>query len=163
MIPEPTRPIVNPEQPARWQPHVTVAAIIEKDARFLLVEECINGQLLLNQPAGHWENGETLIDAISRETLEETAWHFKPEYLVGIYQWQPPEQPQSTFLRFAFAGSLSGFEEDRELDSPITRTLWYKHQEIKESQDRHRSPQLLRCVEDYLKGKRYPLQVLNKL
>ncbi|MDH5256427.1 MAG: NUDIX hydrolase [Gammaproteobacteria bacterium] len=144
----------------RWQPHVTVAAIIERENQFLVVEEDIENQLLLNQPAGHWENGETLIEAVMRETLEETAWHFVPEYLVGIYQWQHPDKADTTYLRFAFSGSLTHFDENRQLDSPIVRTLWQNHEDLIKNRARHRSPQLLLCINDYLNGNRFPLNCL---
>ncbi|MDH3327259.1 MAG: NUDIX hydrolase [Gammaproteobacteria bacterium] len=144
----------------RWQPHVTVAAVIEQDNQFLLVEENIDNQLMLNQPAGHWENGETLIEAVIRETLEETAWHFVPEFLIGIYQWQHPTLPEETYLRFAFTGSLLSFEKNRQLDNPIVRTVWQDYEELLHSRARHRSPQLLLCVDDYLQGKRYPIECL---
>ena len=145
----------------RWQPHVTVAAIIERENQFLLVEENIENQLMLNQPAGHWENGETLLEAVIRETLEETAWHFTPEHLVGIYQWQPPNRPDQTYLRFAFCGSLTDFEENRKLDSPIVRTIWSDYDALIASKPKHRSPQLLLCVDDYLKGNRFPLNCIT--
>jgi len=144
----------------RWLPHVTVAAIIEQENKFLLVEENINGQLLLNQPAGHWENGETLIEAVIRETLEETAGHFTPEYLVGIYQWQVPNNPGQIYLRFAFAGSISHFETDFILDDPIVRTVWYDYEALLDTRHQHRSPQLLQCVDDYRTGKCYSLDCL---
>jgi len=145
----------------RWLPHVSVAAIIEKDRRFLLVEEKKENQLLLNQPAGHWENNETLVEAVIRETLEETAWHFKPQYLLGIYQWQHPIKADLTYLRFAFGGDLIEHDPSRTLDTGIERTLWFTAQEIRDSVNRHRSPQLLKCVEDYLDNIRYPLSCLN--
>ncbi len=145
----------------RWQPYVTVAAIIERDDQFLLVEEDIDGKLTLNQPAGHWENGETLTEAVIRETLEETAWHFTPEYLVGIYQWQHPKRTELTYLRFAFGGSLTKFEENRKLDSPIVRTLWCDYDKLINTQSRHRSPQLQLCVDDYLAGKRFSMDILT--
>ena len=144
----------------RWLPHVTVAAIIEQENKFLLVQENINGQLLLNQPAGHWENGETLIEAVIRETLEETAWHFAPEYLVGIYQWQVPNNPDQIYLRFAFAGSIINFETDLTLDDPIVRTVWHDYEALLKTRNQHRSPQLLQCVDDYRAGKRYSLDCL---
>jgi len=144
----------------RWTPHVTVAAIIEQDDKFLLVEENINDQLLLNQPAGHWENNETLVEAVIRETLEETAWHFSPEFLIGIYQWQLPSNTKETYLRFAFSGTIDQFEKERELDSPIVRTIWQDYGTLLQTKKRHRSPQLLLCIDDYLKGNRFPIDCL---
>ena len=145
----------------RWQPRVTVAAVIEKDNKFLLVEEQIDGKLLLNQPAGHWEYGESLLDAVKREVLEETAWEFTPEYLVGIYQWQHPQQDQLTFLRFTFSGAIDNFHPEIQLDHPIQQTLWLDRAELAAKQAQHRSPQVLRCVDDYLNGKRFDLSLIN--
>ena len=145
----------------RWLPHVSVAAIIEKDNKFLLVEERKEGKLLLNQPAGHWENNETLIEAVIRETLEETTWHFRPTYLVGIYQWQHPNIQELTYLRFAFAGELLTQDTSLKLDDGIENTVWYNKKEIDDSAERHRSPQLIKCVEDYLNGQRYPLNCIH--
>jgi len=145
----------------RWLPHVSVAAIIERDHKFLLVEERKEGKLMLNQPAGHWENNETLMEAVVRETLEETTWHFRPTYLVGIYQWQHPKNQELTYLRFAFAGNLLTQDPTRSLDEGIENTVWYSKKEILDSVDRHRSPQLIKCVEDYLNGKQYPLECIN--
>jgi len=141
----------------RWKPHVTVAAVVEQDGKFLLVEEKIRNELLLNQPAGHLDANESLIDAVIRETLEETAWEFLPESLVGIYQWQVPKQPEKVYIRFTFSGSVANFDADRELDTPIVRTIWSSYEDIVNSQNRHRSPQLLRCVDDYRAGVRIPL------
>jgi len=145
----------------RWQPNVTVAAVIERDDKFLLVEENINNVLQLNQPAGHWEYGETLVEAVIRETLEETAWHFTPSHLIGIYHWQHPSIENTTFLRFTFTGELLKQAKQQILDAGIERTVWMNLQEIKNSVTRHRSPQLLLCVEDYLEGKRYPLDCIT--
>src|SRR5579863_3484598 len=97
-----------------WKPDVTVAALIERDGRYLLVEERIRGRMVFNQPAGHLEDGESLVDAVVRETLEETAWRFTPRWLLGIYQWRSP-QGRST-LRFAFTGAVSDFDAGRSLD-----------------------------------------------
>lgn len=144
----------------RWQPFVTVAAVIEKENKFLLVEEKINGENLLNQPAGHWEKNETLIEAVIRETLEETAWYFQPEYLLGIYRWQLPNQQEQCYLRFAFTGKLLDKDTGRKLDPPIITTTWMTKNQLLAEQHRHRSPQVLRCVEDYLAGKRFPLDCL---
>ena len=145
----------------RWLPHVSVAAIIEKDKKFLLVEERKEGRLMLNQPAGHWENNETLVEAVIRETLEETAWHFRPNYLVGIYQWQHPKDKELTYLRFAFGGELLSKDHTRHLDDGIENTVWYDKKEILDSVDRHRSPQLVKCVEDYINGNRYSLDCIH--
>jgi len=145
----------------RWLPHVSVAAIIERDKQFLLVEEIKQGKLMLNQPAGHWENNETLEEAVIRETLEETAWHFKPTFLIGIYQWQHPIENNLTYLRFAFGGDLLEHDKFRTLDHDIENTIWLNEAEIRGSIERHRSPQLIKCVEDYLSGQRYPLECIH--
>ena len=140
--------------------HITVAAIIENDNRFLLVEELVHGQTVYNQPAGHLEDNETLIAASIRETLEESAWQFVPEYITGIYQWSPPENEQ-TFLRFCFAGQHQQHDKERQLDSGIIRAVWLDRQEIISRQDQLRSPLVLTCIDDYLKGQRYPLELLQ--
>jgi 8-oxo-dGTP pyrophosphatase MutT (NUDIX family) len=141
-----------------WKPDVTVAAIIERSGRFLLVEERIRGRLVLNQPAGHLEDGEALLDAVIRETLEETAWQFTPEALLGVYQWRSTRG--HTTLRFAFTGSVHGYDAARPLDPPIVTTHWLAREEIAQRAARLRTPLVLRCVEDYLAGRRLPLDVL---
>lgn len=142
-----------------WKPNVTVAAVIERDGKFLLVEEETAAGLRYNQPAGHLESDESLLDAVVRETLEESACHFVPQHLIGIYRWHSAES-DTTYLRFAFSGIIDGHEPGRELDSGIIRTLWQSYEEIRASRSRHRSPLILRCIEDYLAGKRFPLELL---
>ncbi|GAB4508935.1 MAG: NUDIX hydrolase [Sulfuricaulis sp.] len=142
-----------------WKPNVVVAAIIERDGKFLLVEEKADGQLVLNQPAGHLDEGESLMQAAVRETLEETAWHFTPEALLGVYRWPHPTKG-ITYLRFAFTGCVTRHEESRTLDHDIVRTLWLSPEEIRAERTRHRSPQVERCLDDYLTGRRYPLELL---
>lgn len=142
-----------------WKPNVVVAAIIERDGKFLLVEEKADGELVLNQPAGHLDEGESLVQAVIRETLEETAWHFQPESVLGVYRWQHPTKG-ITYLRFAFAGKVIRHDKDRALDHEIVRTLWLSPEEIRSARVRHRSPQVERCLDDYLAGQRYPLQLL---
>ncbi|MCL2635956.1 MAG: NUDIX hydrolase, partial [Betaproteobacteria bacterium] len=142
-----------------WKPNVTVAAVIERDGKFLLVEEEVEGELVFNQPAGHLEEGEALVAAAVRETLEESAWHFQPTHLVGIYHWRHPDQ-DVTFLRFAFAGELLGYEAGRPLDAGIVAARWLTLAEVRASRERHRSPLVLRCIEDLIAGKRYPLDLL---
>ncbi|GHD69535.1 NUDIX hydrolase [Jeongeupia chitinilytica] len=144
-----------------WKPNATVAAVIERDGRFLLVEERILGQRKLNQPAGHVEHGESIVAAAVRETLEETAHHFVPAALVGIYLWSPPERPELTYLRFAFAGSVTGVDAGRALDDDIEAAVWLSRDEIAARAGEHRSPLLLACIDDYLAGKRYPLTLLR--
>ena len=145
--------------PGVWRPNVTVAAVIEKDGRFLLIEEKSGGAHVFNQPAGHWEPGETLAQACAREALEESACRFAPEYLLGIYRWTAPEK-NVTYLRFAFSGEILGHEPERKLDKGIVRAVWMTIDEIRELGPRHRSPLVLRCIEDYLAGRRYPLELL---
>ena len=152
----------------RWKPNVTVAAVIEQAGSFLLVEEHTSDGLRLNNPAGHLDPGESLVDACVRETLEETAYVFRPAALVGIYlsRGQRPsgglvKPGPTTYLRFAFCGELGDLEPRRRLDHGIARTLWMTAPEIRASAALHRSPLLLRCVEDYLAGVRYPLDMLR--
>ncbi len=142
-----------------WKPNVTVAAVIERDGRFLLVEEETAQGLRFNQPAGHWEPNETLEQGAAREALEETAWHFTPKNLLGIYRWHS-DKADITYLRFAFTGEITGHEPERKLDEGIVRAVWMTPDEVRATQERHRSPLILRCVEDYLAGKRYPLDIL---
>jgi len=143
-----------------WKPSVTVAAVVERAGAFLLVEEEAHGRIVFNQPAGHWERGETLADACARETLEETAHRFRPDALVGIYRWHFPEA-DVTFLRFAFCGAVVGAEPDRALDHEIRRAVWMTPDEIRAVRARHRSPLVLACIEDFLAGRRYPLELLR--
>jgi len=146
-----------------WKPSVTVAAIIERDQRFLLVEEQTAEGIKFNQPAGHLDPGESLVAAAAREALEETAHEFIPDTLVGVYlsRYQSSRMNEDvTYLRFAFTGTL-GAIHDRPLDDGILRTVWMSHQEIMATQDRHRSPLVLKCVEDYLVGQRFPLSVIH--
>jgi 8-oxo-dGTP pyrophosphatase MutT (NUDIX family) len=145
-----------------WKPNVVVAALTERDGRFLFVEEEADGKRVLNQPAGHLDEGESLLDAVVRETLEETACHFKPEALVGIYRWAHPEK-HVTYLRFAFAGRVTREETGRALDHGIVRALWLTPNEIRAERARHRSPLLELSLNDYLAGKRYPLELLSDL
>jgi len=143
-----------------WKPDVTVAAVAERDGRFLFVEERASGRVVINQPAGHVEVGETLIDAVARETLEETGWTFVPTAVVGIYVWEP-EHVARTFLRIAFAGTLETHDPDRPLDRGILRTRWLDREQLVGSQSRLRSPLVLRCVDDFLAGTRHPLELLT--
>lgn len=145
------------------RPRLTVAAVAEKDGRFLFVEERLrSGELVLNQPAGHVEHGETLLDAVVRETLEETAWDFEPEFLVGIYLWQHPTS-HTSFLRVTFAGGVTGLRENRSLDAGIERALWLTREELTAQSPRHRSPLVQSALEDFLAGERYPMAILKSL
>ena len=144
-----------------WRPSVTVAAVMERDGRFLFVEELQEGRRVLNQPAGHLDPDETLVSACTREVLEETAHSFSPESLVGIYRWyyQPADV---TFLRFCFAGSVTGFDPGRKLDAEILALHWLKPEELKQKSAMHRSPLVQQCTEDYLAGRRFPLEILSR-
>lgn len=142
-----------------WKPNVTVAAVVQRDGKFLLVEEETDAGLAFNQPAGHLEPGESLVAAAVREALEETAYHFKPTHLVGIYSWRHPTK-DLTYLRFAFGGELRGWEAERKLDDGIVGARWLTLEEVRATQARHRSPLVRRCIEDLLAGKSYPLDLL---
>jgi 8-oxo-dGTP pyrophosphatase MutT (NUDIX family) len=137
-------------------PDVTVAALAMRDGRFLVVEERIAGRLVLNQPAGHLEDGETLLEAAIRETREETAWRFHPEALVGTYLWRNPDNGRS-FLRFAFCGEVDGHRPEQPLDRGIVRALWLSPAELAAQPSRQRSPLVMRCIEDFIGGRRQPL------
>ena len=141
---------------------VTVAAVIEQAGRFLLVEEQANGHLVFNQPAGHLEPGETLTEAVAREVAEETGFFFHPAALLGFYLWYS-EEADTTFLRLAFAGDASPPKTTPTLDEGIIATHWLTRNEILAKQPRLRSPLVLRCIDDYLAGTRYPLASLNEL
>ena len=145
-----------------WKPNVTVAAIIEQDGKFLLVEEHTSQGLKLNQPAGHLEANESLLRAVMRETLEESAYDFEPQYLVGVYRWHASAS-DTTYLRFAYSGRILAHHAGRALDEGIVRVLWMTAEEIRATAtaSRHRSPLILQCVEDYLAGKRYPLELVT--
>ncbi|MBS1157154.1 MAG: hydrolase [Proteobacteria bacterium] len=144
-----------------WKPNTTVAALIERSGRFLLVEERIDGELKLNQPAGHVDQGESIEYACVREGLEETGYHIRPTALVGVYQWTPPERAHMTYLRFAFAAEVIGEEAGYQLDAGIERPVWLTYEEIVARRDQHRSPLLLACIDDYLAGRRFPLDVIR--
>ena len=143
-----------------WKPSITVAAIVETDGRFLLVEERIGGQHVLNQPAGRVEPAENLVAAVVREALEETAWHFEPEWLLGIYPWRSHSSPRSS-LRFAFAGRVHAHEPARTLDAPVVAVHWLRREELVRSTLPLRTPLVLRCIDDYLAGRRLPLSAIN--
>ena len=143
-------------------PEVTVAAVIENSGRFLLVEEETADGVRINQPAGHLEAGESLLAAVAREVLEETACTFEPRALVGVYLWRRAGAADApTFLRFTFCGTASGPIAGRALDDEILRTLWLSADELRAQAARHRSPLVMHCVDDYLRGRRAPLDVLH--
>ncbi|SFF32379.1 ADP-ribose pyrophosphatase YjhB, NUDIX family [Fontimonas thermophila] len=145
-----------------WSPHVVVACIVEREGRFLVVEEEVSGRVLLNQPAGHWEQHETLIAAARRETLEETRWEVEPLAVLGLYHFDPPDLDYG-FLRIAFVARALRERPELTLDSGILRPLWLTRAELLASCERHRSPMVLRCVDDYLAGRRYPLDLIAHL
>lgn len=152
----------------RWTPRVTVAAVIEQAGRFLLVEERQTRGLVLNNPSGHLDCGETLPQACIREVLEETAYDFTPRALVGVYlsRYRGYDSKKNalrdiTFLRFTFCGVLGQFHKDRTLDTPIERILWLTKEEIITSVKQHRSPMVLRSLYDYLDGHRFPLDTVH--
>ena len=143
-----------------WRPSVTVAAMIERGGKFLFVEEMIDGRRVLNQPAGHLDPGESLAAACRRETLEETAHHFEPTGLVGVYRWHYAAQ-DVTFLRFCFSGKLLGTEE-RKLDKEIVALHWLTPGELKKRSAEHRSPLVQTCVDDFLAGRNFPLELFSR-
>ncbi len=145
-----------------WKPHLTVASIIEKDGRFLFVEEEIDNNLVINQPAGHLDDGETLINAVIRETKEETAYTFHPEHIVGIYKWSHPVKGK-TIIRVTCCGTVSDHNPKQELDTGIVRALWLTPKEIADSNLNIRSPMVIQCMNDYLSGIRYPLDLINEI
>ncbi|HYX73485.1 MAG TPA: NUDIX hydrolase [Steroidobacteraceae bacterium] len=144
------------------KPDVTVAAISERDGRFLMVEERINRRLLFNQPAGHVERGETLLAAVVREAREETAWRFDPQALLGIYLWRNPNSRRE-ILRFAFTGPVADHAAAQRLDRGIIGTHWLTREQLAARHERLRSPLVLRCVHDYLAGQRRPLDGIAQL
>ncbi|MDX1375144.1 MAG: NUDIX hydrolase [Burkholderiales bacterium] len=146
---------------SEWRASVTVAAVIESDGRFLLVEEIHDGRRVLNQPAGHLDPGESLLDACVREVMEETAHRFVPEALLGVYRYV--YAPKGiTFLRFAFSGRSAGAEAGRALDAEIVRTHWLTREEIAARAAEHRTPLVMQCIEDHRAGRHFPLEVLSK-
>ena len=150
-----------------WQPDVTVATVVVQDGRLLMVEETTGGRLVLNQPAGHLEPDESLLDAALRETLEETGWTVRLTAFVGAYQWTAPAPADGTpprhYLRFAFAAEPLAHDPSRPLDEGIVQALWMTPAELSQARDRHRSPLVWQVVADALAGRRQPLSVLQQL
>ena len=143
-----------------WKPSVTVAAVIEREGRFLFVQERSEGRLVLNQPAGHLDPGESLLEACRREVLEETAHRFDPAGLVGVYRWHYAPK-DVTFLRFCFHGTV-GQKEDSPLDKEIVALHWLSVDELQRRKAEHRSPLVQKCVDDFLAGKEFPLEVFSR-
>jgi 8-oxo-dGTP pyrophosphatase MutT (NUDIX family) len=143
-----------------WKPHVTVAAIAERDGRFLVVEEHVRGKQVFNNPAGHLEPDESFIQAVRRETLEETGWEFEPDAITGIYLWKNPEV-DATFVRVAFHGRCLRHRPDQPLDKGIVAPHWLSRAELADGTRPLRSPMVLHCIDDALAGRRYPLDVLS--
>jgi|APCry1669191860_1035381.scaffolds.fasta_scaffold00083_6 8-oxo-dGTP pyrophosphatase MutT (NUDIX family) len=155
--------MIMPSSAIPDRPRVTVAAIVERDGRFLFVEERDNqGQLVINQPAGHLEVGESLIEAVIREAVEETAWHVEPTSLVGVYVWGKADR-SVTYLRVAVAADAILEAQGQALDEGIERVLWLTRAELLARQAQHRSPLVLQCVDDYLAGARHSLDILKAL
>lgn len=144
----------------QWKPNVTVAAIVEDNGRFLLVEEDADNHVVFNQPAGHLEKNESLINAVRREVLEETGWEFEPQSLVGVYLYPNPHV-DIVYLRFCFAGRCVRHDPSVSLDKGIIRTVWMSKDEIEARREDLRSKMVLTCINDYLAGKHYPLELLN--
>lgn len=164
-----------------WKPNATVAVVLEHAGRYLLVEEETDDGLRFNQPAGHLDHGESLLQAAVREAREETGYVVQPTALVGIYQWSPTSKPQLSYLRFAYAATLTaplpvaGMTVQNlawsteladgvlgaQLDAGIVRAVWLSYAEVSACQDRHRSPLVLQCIDDYRAGRRYPLELIR--
>ncbi|HFD91968.1 MAG TPA: NUDIX hydrolase [Gammaproteobacteria bacterium] len=151
----------SPNPASDWYPHVTVAALVERDGRFLMIEESCNGKVVVNQPAGHLEEGESLEEALIRETLEETAWSVRPEAITGLYQWRNPGNGK-TYLRVCYAARCVE-QHDRALDKDILRAMWLSREEILRRRQQLRSPMVLQCLDDYLAGRRIPLAFVQHL
>ena len=148
-----------------WQPDVTVACVVVRDGRLLVVEEKVRGRVVLNQPAGHLEPDESLVEAARRETLEETGWQVEPTAFIGAYQWkapaETPEEPGRHYLRMAFVAEPLRHDSGRALDEGIVQALWLTPAELQAQSARHRSPLVWRVVEDFLAGRRHALDVLQ--
>ena len=145
-----------------FHPHATVACIAERHGRFLMVREPVRGNMVLNQPSGHLEDGESLMEAVIRETREETRWGFMPQGLVGVYRWRI-QDGSMTFLRVCFHGQVTEHDENLSLDPAIDSVHWLTADQLRARSAQCRSPMVLTCLEDYLAGKRYPLELLVDL
>jgi len=145
-----------------WKPNTTVASICERDGKYLLVRESASGRIVYNQPAGHLDPGETLVEAVIRETLEETRYRFTPQSLQGIYRFRPDPAKDKTYLRFLFRGEV-GERVEGELDQGIIAAEWLSYDEIVACRAQHRSPLVLQCIEDFNNGPGYPLDIISKV
>lgn len=143
-----------------WKPHVTVAAIVRRESDYLMIEERTQGALVINQPAGHLEEGESLVEACVRETLEETGWRVRPLWLTGIYRWRNPNNGE-TMLRHCFYCETLEQVAAQPLDASIERALWLDRSQLAGGDLRLRSPLVLRCIDDHLAGQKLPLSVLH--
>ncbi len=143
-----------------WKPHTTVAALCEQDGKYLLVRERVDGEIVYNQPAGHLDPGESLLDAVVRETLEETRYPFVPEALQGIYRFTPPEHPGRTFIRFLFRGRV-GAPLAGPLDDGIIAAEWLSYEELLACRAQHRTPMVVQCIDDARAGPGYPLDIIS--
>ena len=145
-----------------WTPRLTVAAVIETDGKFLMVEERKDARTVYNQPAGHVENQESIQDAIIREVKEETAWDFTPEYIVGFYKWRK-QDIDTTIIRLCFAGSVTHHDPKQALDDGILAANWFSHEEITAiDAQRMRSPMVRQCLDDYRRNIKYPLEMISE-
>lgn len=145
-----------------WQPDVTVATVVVREGRLLCVEERSNGHLVINQPAGHLEPDESLLEAALRETREETGWNVRITHVVGAYQWKAAETGRH-YMRFAFAAEPVDEIPGATLDEGIVRAMWLTPQELQAESARHRSPLVWRAVADFLGGSRHPLSLVQQL
>ncbi len=144
-----------------WKPRTTVAAICERDGKFLLVRENVNGNIVYNQPAGHLDPDETLLQAVVRETLEETSYRFKPTTLQGIYRFKPDPDANKTYIRFLFRGEV-GDRIEGPLDQAIIAAEWLSYEEVCACRDQHRNPMVLQCIDDFCNRPGYPLDVISQ-
>jgi len=144
---------------AAWPPHMVAATVVEKDGKFLLVYENDGDRKVYNQPAGHWDKGETIQQAALRETREETGWEVKLDYIVGQYQYYSPFN-QVTYFRTAFAATAIQKVSDQ-LDKEIIEAVWLNYDEILDKREQMRSPLVIRVIEDYRAGKKFPLNLVS--
>lgn len=142
-----------------WKPNATVATIVEDNGKFLFVEEYSNGELVINQPAGHIENHESILEAAKRETLEETGYRVELSHLIGLYTYTAPHNG-NTYYRFCFSATISEKLQNPTIDPDIENVAWLSYEEIAQQTDRHRSPLVLKCLDDYIAGTRFPLELI---